>query len=264
MAMNIVFEDARLRVSFEAGCGGDEIVLVFTGVRHGVAGIKKDDFVRTNRTSAITRDVYYINDLRHSWYNGIRQDVVDVLSPRIEGRRVVTLGNSLGGFGALMFSGLFESCDVAIAFAPQYSVRPELVPFETRWKEFSSHIEAHENNTCFLPGVDYAGCRKFIFCGAGDRRDQTHAKLIAQAADADTHVFSVADCGHDVSFKLKEHGLLSELIEAAIDRSRGAARIRSLLSRKGLGACRAERKSAANSPGRSGAIQSDVDDEECA
>jgi hypothetical protein len=233
--MNVIFENARLRVSFEAGSSdSDEVVLAFTGGRHALAGIDKDDFVKTNRASPIIRDAYYINDLRRSWYNGIRQDVVDVLSPRIEGRRVISLGNSLGGFGALMFSGLFETCDTAIVFAPQYSVRPELAPFETRWEEFSMHIDGFENDTCFLPGVDYARCRKYIFCGANDSSDLMHAEHIIRVAKGDTNVFAVDGCGHDVSFKLKEHGLLGGLIEAAIDSSDGAARIRYLLDTNGV------------------------------
>jgi hypothetical protein len=229
--MDTIFENAELRVSFEAGSGdSDEIIMAFTGVRHALAGIDKDDFVKTNRSSRVVRDAYYINDLRRSWYNGIRQGVIDVLSPRIEGRRVVTLGNSLGGFGALMFSGVFETCDVAIAFAPQYSVRRELAPFENRWEQFSTRIDAFENDTCFLPGVDYTRSRKFIFCGATDGNDMKHADLIARTTDTNAHVFAIAGCGHDVSFTLKEKSLLGNLIDAAIDTPHDIERIGNILT----------------------------------
>lgn len=233
--MDIIFENPEIRISFDPGSGdSDEVILAFTGGRHALAGIDKDDFVKTNRSSRIVRDAYYINDLRRSWYNGIRQAIVDELAPRVGGRRVVTLGNSLGGFGALMFAGLFETCDVAIAFAPQYSVKPELVPFEDRWEHFYGNIEFFESDTCFVTGVDYSRCRKYIFCGQTENHDRRHADLIAQMADANTHIFAIADCGHDVSFKLKENGVLGELIETAIGEAQGAEQIHSLLTARGV------------------------------
>jgi len=233
--MDIVFENARLRISFEPGSyGSDEIVLAFTGGRHALAGIDKEDFVKTNRTSCVTRDAYYINDLTRSWYNGIRQEIVDVLQLRIGGRRVVTLGNSLGGFGALMFSGLFETCDVALAFVPQYSIRPELVLFEDRWIEFKMNINAFEHDTCFLPSVDYTHCRKYVFCGEVDARDLAHAKLIAKSARANTYVFSIAGSGHDLSFKLKEMGLLNRLVEMATSEGENEASIQQFLVAAGI------------------------------
>jgi hypothetical protein len=228
---DIVFENADLRVSFEAGSGdSEEIILAFTGGRHALAGVDKDDFVRTNRGSRVVRDAYYVNDMKRSWYRCIRNDIVDVLSPRIDGRRVITLGNSLGGFGALMFSGLFDTCDVAIAFAPQYSISPARVPFETRWQHFSADLEFDENDTCFLPDVGYEGCRKYVFCGQYDSSDLLHADLIARAGGAETHIFTIANCGHDVSFKLKERGVLGKLIETAIDVPQGAESIHRLLN----------------------------------
>lgn len=236
--MDIVFENARLRVSFEPGSyGSEEIVLAFTGGRHALAGIDREDFVKTNRASRAMRDAYYINDLTRSWYNGIRQEILDVLQPRILGRRVVTLGNSLGGFGALMFAGLFETCDVALAFVPQYSVRPELVPFENRWDEFKMNIEAFEHDACFLPDVDYTHCRKYVFCGEADARDLAHGKLIAKSAQANTQVFAIADCGHDLSFRLKENGVLNRLVEVATSEGANQAAIQQVLDAAGMG-CR--------------------------
>lgn len=236
--MDIIFENARLRVSFEPGsyCS-DEIVLAFTGGRHALAGIDKEDFVKTNRASCAMRDIYYINDLTRSWYNGIRQEILDVLQPRIRGRRVVTLGNSLGGFGALMFAGLFETCDVALAFVPQYSIRPEIVPFENRWDEFKMNIEAFEHDTCFIPGVDYTRSRKYVFCGEADTRDLAHARLIANSARGNMQVFFIADCGHDLSFKLKKNGVLNRLVEVATSEGENQASIQQILAAAGIG-CR--------------------------
>jgi hypothetical protein len=222
-------------VSFEPGSDDcDEIMLAFTGVRHALAGIDKEDFVNTNRTSRLKRDAYYINDLARSWYNEIRQEVIDVLQPRIRGRRVVTLGNSLGGFGALMFSGLFETCDVALAFVPQYSIKPKLVPFEDRWDEFKTNINAFEHDTCFLPGIDYTHCCKYVFCGEVDARDLAHAKLIAKSAKANTHVFLIVGCGHDLSFKLRERKLLRRLVDIATSKGENAASIQQFLVSAGV------------------------------
>lgn len=230
--MDVVFEDDALRITFEPGSPDqDAVILAFTGCRHELGRIARDDFVRTSRSTRIVRDVYFVNDLGRCWYNGLHSTIVGILAPRVAGRRVVTLGNSMGGFGALLFSGLFETCDTAVAFVPQYSVDRRIVPFEDRWREHVAQIPAFDVATCFHDRGKYGARRKYVFYGDQSRNDARQAELLLRAADVDTHVFTIRDGTHEVAAMLKERNVLAVLLDTATDATCGPGDISALLSR---------------------------------
>ncbi|MBV0913695.1 sialate O-acetylesterase [Anianabacter salinae] len=53
--------------------------------------------------------------------------------------RLVTYGSSMGGFGALLFSGALRA-ERVIAIAPQVSIDRAVVPFENRWSRAAAEI----------------------------------------------------------------------------------------------------------------------------
>lgn len=53
--------------------------------------------------------------------------------------RLTTYGTSMGGYGALIFSGPLQA-ETALAIAPQFSVDPADVPGETRWRGSARRI----------------------------------------------------------------------------------------------------------------------------
>jgi hypothetical protein len=80
-------------------------------------------------------NIVFINKWNHWWQTpemiaGIEQvrRAVAELSPS----RISAYGSSMGGYGALIFSGLLQ-CTHVLALGPQYSIDRKKVPFEQRW-----------------------------------------------------------------------------------------------------------------------------------
>lgn len=105
-------------------------------------GIPRFEFVRAS--GAINENKIFVCDPYQAWYQrGITAELNSVrtlasfLSQRIEDirpERVVMIGNSMGGFAALLF-GCILKVDKAIAFSPQISVSPSkrLEFLDFRW-----------------------------------------------------------------------------------------------------------------------------------
>jgi len=114
-------------------------VISFAGVGLNLGGLPQEEFVRT--LSGNQHDQFFIIDKLRSWYNATASEILEQLYCRIEKfDKVYTLGNSMGGFGAIYFGRQLQKCSAAVAFGAQYSVHPEIVPGETRWMEWRDKI----------------------------------------------------------------------------------------------------------------------------
>jgi hypothetical protein len=125
--------------------------------------------------------------------------------------RVVTYGESMGGYGALMFSEIVDP-EITIAFSPQYSVDTAKVPFETRWPDNRAKILAEGGFIFDNMKLGRKGRTIVLF----DPRnaDARHAELVRQGRSVETVI--VPFSGHSVLRVLSEMKLLSTfLIEAA-------------------------------------------------
>lgn len=216
--MRVEFEDERLRISSSAG-NADTVVIAFAGVGLALGGIQVEEFSSSlrragqdGRPSAI-----FVIDKRRRWYNdGIAAPIVEIVSgvlARLGARRVVALGNSMGGFGAVALGARFPGCVRVIGFSPQSSVQPDLVPFETRWPEWRGGIAQWD-----LPDAAGLGeaVESHLFFGRGDGLDMQHAARFTAAALPLRHIYRVAGTDHDLVRDLKRRGALASLLEALI------------------------------------------------
>ena len=88
--------------------------------------------------------VLFVSDASRSWLNGpgLAARIVAAIeeaAKRSDAKRIVALGNSMGGTMALMLAHLTR-IDVVFAITPQYSVNPERLPEEKRWQPFRKKI----------------------------------------------------------------------------------------------------------------------------
>lgn len=206
----LIFEDDHLKITSRQTQSDQEsnsILLSFTGIGHAMGGlnVQKPEFFGVGRSFD---NIIFITDKTRSWGNRLNFNIVkEFIGPLIEKRKIYSIGNSMGGFNALV-STRYISTDICIAFAPQYSVKPSIVPWETRWKEYTSNIDIFifENvGECINDTTKY-----FIFTG-GKGQDFRHAKLFPIMKNVNHYSFPSFD--HDVAMGLKEMGALDKLVQ---------------------------------------------------
>jgi hypothetical protein len=151
----------------------------------------------------------FVIDKKRRWYNhGLSARVIDTVNGLLIGmdaaEKVVTLGNSMGGFGAVAFAGRLRHCTTAIAFCPQSSVHPEIASFDRRWMDLRSEItdwDFPDAAPLVVPHVRY-----HIFFGAKDRTDGQHAARLAGARHVSVNAVQGSD--HGVAAVMKQQGTL--------------------------------------------------------
>ncbi|MAC81974.1 MAG: hypothetical protein CML66_28435 [Rhodobacteraceae bacterium] len=211
--LRIVLEDDALRVSHYRG-DTDVAVVAFTGIGHGMGAIQQDEFVGS-ALGAERNHVISVIDKNRSWYSapGIQKRIVETLEQlktELGVRRVVCLGNSMGGFGALLFAERIGA-DTAAAFVPQYTMRLEFG--ERRWDNFR---DAMVNDNLDTLAKHLTGkTRAYAVFGADGLRDRMHVQRLKDNCIARVH--EVAGCDHNTLTQvLKRQGVLSPLIAAMI------------------------------------------------
>jgi len=151
--MRLALERDDVRISSQPGTS-DVLVVAFAGVGHALGGLQTEEFrkILSRIDQASACHLIWVIDKRRVWYNeGVAEAVAAWVNTYIAEARinaVVTLGNSLGGFGAIVFARRLVNCVQAIAFCPQSSVKSDLVPFETRWPEWRAAISAWDIYRC--------------------------------------------------------------------------------------------------------------------
>jgi pimeloyl-ACP methyl ester carboxylesterase len=213
----VVHDDGRMRASRYDGTSHVHVVS-FAGIGFQMGGIQTEEFRRSLTDGERRHAVTFIIDKAKSWFNATAADILPILrAETASARRVVTLGNSMGGFGAAYFAGLLPRCDRAIAFAPQFAVSPGAIPPEEyRWAALRNAIQDHR--------IDHAldhqapGRRYMLFCGARSGLDRAHAERFKAVGGDAVDVFLVANGRHDVAAALKASGGLHALLDLLIDR----------------------------------------------
>lgn len=220
--MELLLDDETCRIVHEPGDNGRAVV-AFAGVGYALGGIQVEEFRRSLDGTHL--DIYYVIDKERHWYNRCYDAVLATINRSLAERHIAesfTLGNSMGGFGAVLFAGALERCRRAIAFSPQSSVCPAVVPFEDRWREWTQHISEWRVPDAvpqIRPGLSYV-----LFFGAADMRDRRHIDRFAAGA-GETLLCRIEESAHGAAAAIKRHGLLIPLLNglltsAPLDRQR--------------------------------------------
>lgn len=172
--------------------------------------------VRENQSALLIRD------RSNAWYHlgvdgasGSVFEVADVIRATANGRQIITVGASMGGYAALLFGHLVEA-KLAIGIVPQIRIgqRSATELQDTRFNGLPAQLERTTPSPHFL-GLDLAipaadRDRFWIVVGSDAWIDFEHAKLVRGRADFRT---IVADgCGHnDVGAWCLKSGLLGDV-----------------------------------------------------
>ena len=83
---------------------------------------------------ALRTDAIHVISRANDWFgNDDMPRAAAAIRAALAGKRAITCGSSMGGYGALRFAGAVGAAR-AFALSPQYSLDPAVVPFETRWR----------------------------------------------------------------------------------------------------------------------------------
>jgi len=215
----VLFADDTLRITTIGDPASPNCFLSFTGLYHAMGSIKMEEFVGATRLPGFF--AIFVTDLKRSWFNGFPPEaILGPIAPLLAGKRIVTIGNSLGGFGAIWITR-YLPVDLAIAFCPQYSVHPEEVPGETRWDEFRSKIS--EWRVRSLDGAFNDSTRYVTFNGDGP--DEIHWRRLPHLPNC--HHILIQGSGHETALFLKQRGVLGAAIESTVQGQDPLAQLKS-------------------------------------
>ena len=205
--IHTVYEDDDIAVR-RGGYGQGRLFVVFTGIGHATGAVPREEFVGC--AEKLGGSALFISDLNRTWYNGpgVYERILSVISS-VSPRSVVTVGNSMGGFGAILFPAPLKA-KAAIAFVPQATVDPSLMPTETRWTEYVGrikrfrfrHLRDHMD-----PAIAY-----HVIHG-DDEMELAHHREFPDGPNVHK---TILPGGHDVTATLKNQGLLFPILRDAL------------------------------------------------
>lgn len=215
LPIETVLEDPELRLRWLPG-HSRSMVVAFTGRHAQFAGQPADEFARSAHGRGGRNNVLFVSDLTQSWYSrpGLWERIVEMVKAviRSEGiQELVALGNSMGGFGALL---LPRDVPVrrAIAFAPQISMDPAVIA-EDRWQRVQRKFGALPVSNI---GDTVAQTKTQYYISVGERAPRDLAQIALMPDLPRVHRWVLPDCGHDIAERLKRAGLLQRVVAAAI------------------------------------------------
>lgn len=234
-AIETIFRDADVALRWLPGRSA-RLVVAFAGMHGKLGGAAADEFAASASMRG-QNDVLFVTDRRASWFAapGLWRKVVRFVKEVRAARapsEIVTLGNSMGGYAALL---LPRDVSVArsVAFAPQATMDRALLD-DARFPDVVRRWgPLPERNV----GDSFAATRTqyYVLAGANCREDLAHLALLPE--DRRVHRFVLPRGRHNPARALREAGLLGDVL-AAILRGR-KARLGALLSAFASGAAHA-------------------------
>ncbi|WP_226702105.1 alpha/beta fold hydrolase [Microbulbifer elongatus] len=203
----------------------DSLYIFFGGIS---AGISMPPFEFYNASKILTHNKVFFRDFRQAWYQsgmpGVGEDLRSVVSfmskmiADISPSNVFLIGNSMGGYAAMMFSELLGTGSV-VAFAPQTFIEPQLRDShgDSRWSAQLTKVYRSVSAKDFIFDLRQLMMKKSrpgrnvsIYVSSDDRLDMAHAKYLDGVEGVFVHTISGG--GHDVVKLLKQRGKLPEIM----------------------------------------------------
>ncbi len=201
------------------------LLVSFGGIRQGI-GIPTFEFF--NSLSDINCDKVFIRDFNQAWYQlGVDDEInswnelKNILEKLIEDNKyknVLFLGNSMGGYAAMMFGTMLQVNQV-VAFAPQTFINKSkrLLHLDFRWEKqirsvhqsakksgFILNLKSHLKNLKSSTLID-------IYFSDIHRLDRIHANQLSKSKNVTLH--PLKEGGHAVVKGLRDSGALKKIIK---------------------------------------------------
>ena len=200
-----------LAITYLPGTGTD-LVVAFTGIGALDGPHQKEEFIRVAWMEG-RNHVAFVKDRLRSWFSapGLQDRIIAAvlaLRRRLGPGRLMTLGNSMGGHGALLMAGRMGA-DVAMGFAPQYSMKASVIS-DDRWDQFRGRMT--EGGLAELKDWVDGSFTAYAVFGATSDIDRVHRDLLNRLTP--TQVWEVTGTAHNVGAALKARGVLAGVVAA--------------------------------------------------
>lgn len=195
----------------------DHVVVAFTGVQHRLGDIPLE-FYRS--LGEIDCAPLFVRDMGQRWYqyeakvvDGVAQAIRDA-ARRAGARRLICLGNSMGGFGALLFGSIIGA-DAILAVGAQSGISPDVMEEvgDRRYRQFLTGVAAFPFGD--LLKLEPAKGQVTLCYGADNRPDCAHAARLLRSWTAES--MPVPRAGHNAAKVLRERGELIPLIRSVVE-----------------------------------------------
>lgn len=206
------------------------LFVAFGGIRQRLGAPPFEFF---NSIANIDCDKIFLRDFQRSWYQrGIDQELNDfdkvvnylggVIS-KYKYRKVCFLGNSMGGYAAILFGTILD-VDKVIAFAPQSFIDKfrRFIYRDKRSRGLKDNLYTYENvNKAhfdlkkFLLKNDSYKTEINIYYSALDRLDSRHAKRLKNRKNVILHPIYEGD--HSVIRVVRGSGLLHTILRSTFE-----------------------------------------------
>ena len=204
--MRILHEDDNIKISIiERDL--PSVTLCFSGAAANDQGVDivGEEFIR----ASLTATAIFIVDKKISWANNIDFELLkNTIAPYIQNKIVNAIGNSMGGYTAIL-SSKYITLSTVVAFVPQYSINKKVMPGESRWNCFEKditnwRIESVEGH--FMSNTLY-----YILAGStgGDR---AHLEKMPTTNNIKKIYFKGIFYDHNIAPVLKNHNILYNVI----------------------------------------------------
>lgn len=195
------------------------LVVAFTGAAQGFGAIPFE-FHRTMTGADCA--VLFVRDRNTQWYQyGLGEESspdrveheIREAKLRCGAKRLVMIGNSMGGFGALLFSR-FVPTDAVLAFVPQTVILPEELEAlgDLRWIDTLRTVPTFYFGD--LATLSPPSARVTLVFGSEEPLDREHSERLSRVWNCE--LVEVAGSGHDATKTLRDRDQLAHLISGAI------------------------------------------------
>ena len=215
----------QISIKEEPVVGSKNLYLIFGGI---AAGIAMPPFEFYKSAQILNENRVFIRDFRQSWYHagleGISKDIPSTvqylkeLIIRYSPSETVIIGNSMGGFAAILFTALIGNAR-AIAFCPRIFIGPwnRLKNRDKRYEKLIYRMylktlfkKKHYDLAKLEPNSTWSAD---IYVSRSDRLDIAHARHIAQHPRVTIHEYEQG--GHELVKSLRDSGELAAIIQTA-------------------------------------------------
>lgn len=210
-------------IKSELVSGSDTLYLIFGGIKGGL-GMPPFEFYRAAKL--ITCSKIFLRDLSQAWYQrGLPSLGEDILSIRdylqheitqSGARHIRFVGNSMGGFAALLFCALLK-CGKAIVFSPQTFVSAEMrsIHQDNRWEQQINQLHKTTTGSEIFDIKPYAlknypELQASIYVSTDDSLDALHAQEMSDLPNVTIH--RVGGGGHEIVKVLRDSGMLDQIL----------------------------------------------------